>query len=300
MLFVNLIKGGSVMSFKNFLASLSLAAVLALPALGSAATFAVWLDGNTTSGGGGNGIVTSLANAFGVGSFDLVSTSQLETPGFLNNYKTVIVSRFDSAFGSALSATAAANIASYVGSGATQGGVALFTNDAADNFFGATTGDPFDANLDRLFTNAATFAAASGHGYIGEFNGAVMAMNSNSAGFPAMGLITGSANAVHGTSTPNGHFIYDVGPIGAGNPIDAGITFPFTDADVSLFRTDVTGALSGNIVDIFDDNGLPAVLANQAVINPPSSVPEPGTLLLLGLGALGGIFARKRMRHVSV
>jgi hypothetical protein len=150
-------------------------------------------------------------------------------------------------------------VAAWVGSGAAQGGVALFTNDLADNLYGATTGDPFDANLDRLFVNAATYAAATGHGYIGEFNGSVEAM--------AMGLLPGTANAVHGTGgSPDGHFHFDVGPIGASNPIDSGVTFPFTDLDTSLFRTDITGSPSANIVDVYDDNGLPAVLANSAVI----------------------------------
>lgn len=286
---------------KRLLALLGLILLLALPVQGTAAPmFAVWLDGNTTPGGGGNGILTSLDNAFGAGSYDLVSTSDLETAGFLNSYKSVIVSRYDASFGSALSAAAAANIAAYVGSGATQGGVAVFTNDLADNLFGASGGDPFDANLDRLFVNAATYAALSGHGFIGEFNGAVMAMESNSAGMPAIGLLTGSANGVHGTSTPDGHFHYEVGPIGSGNPIDAGITFPFTDSDTSIFRTDVTGALSGNIVDIFADNGLPAVLANNFVISgggeTPTATPEPCTMLLLGssLAGLCGLKLRRR------
>lgn len=100
-------------------------------------------------GGGGNGILTSLDQAFGPGSYTLVSTANLETSGFLNSFDTLIVSRSDSDFGTPLTAAAAANVAAYVGSGVTQGGVALFTNDAADNFFGATTGDPFDANLNN-------------------------------------------------------------------------------------------------------------------------------------------------------
>jgi hypothetical protein len=229
---------------------------------------AVWLDGYTSdSSGGGAGILTSLTHAFGAGSWQLVSTSQLDTPGFLsaNGFNVVIVSRYDSSFGTSLDATAAANISAYVGpaNSPTQGGVVTLTNDAGDNFYGATSGDPYDANLDRLFTNGVQFAANTGHGYVGEFNGAVMAMTSNTAGFAAIGLLTGSADPVHWTPPP---FVYEVGPIGSGNPIDNGITFPFTDTDDTTYRTDITGGLASNIVDTYQDNGLPAVMANHAAI----------------------------------
>jgi hypothetical protein len=194
--------------------------------------FAVWLDGSTTPGGGGNGILTSLDHAFGTGDYTLVTTAQLATPGFLSPFKAVIVSRFDSSFGTNLSAAAAANVTAFVGTpGPTQGAVAVFTNDAADNFFGSTSGDPFDANLNRLFVNAATFAAASGHGYIGELNGAIMAMTANTAGDAALGLLPGTASGVRSIAPQQ--FVYNVGPIGSGNAIDAGVTFPFTDSDTS-------------------------------------------------------------------
>jgi hypothetical protein len=181
---------------RGILASTALIALFAAaPAM--SADFAVWLDGDTSPGGGGNGILTTLDNSFGPGDYTLVTTAQLETPGFLDSFKTVIVSRYDSGFGDSLSAAAAANIASYVGSGSTEGGVAAFTNDASDNLFGSSSGDVYDANINQLFVNAAKFAVESGHGYIGEFNGAVMAMSSNSAGFPAIGLLPGSADGVH-------------------------------------------------------------------------------------------------------
>jgi hypothetical protein len=280
-------------------AVIALITASAVPAM--ATTFAVWLDGNTTPGGGGNPILTSLDNAFGAGSYTLVTTAQLDTPGFLNSFSAVIVSRFDSGFGTSLDATAAANIASYVGSGANQGGVAVFTNDVADNLFGTNVGDPFDANLNQLFVNAAKGAALSGHGYIGEFNGAVMAMTSNSAGFSSIGLLQGNASATFGIGPQQ--FVYNVGPIGAGNPIDAGVTFPFTDTDTSTFLTNVTGANPNNIVDIYTNaaaNGDPAILANDLAINGgvPSGVPEPSTwaMMLLGFAGLGFAFRRSRRR----
>lgn len=281
------------MHMNRFMTILSVVLILAIPSIGSATKFAVWLDSNLSDGG--NAIPSRLNSAFGAGSATLVTTTQLETGGFLNSFDAVVVSRYDASFGSFLSPTAAANIKAYVGSGPSQGGVAVFTNDMADNLSGSSSGDPFDANLDRLFVNAATFAAASHHGYIGEFNGAVMAMASNSNGVSALGLLQGSASTLGGYGP---QFHYGVGPIGSGNPIDAGVTFPFTDTDDSTFLTRITGADPNNIVDIYTDtlppgansiNGLPAVLANEFVISGGGggAVPEPGTMLLLGSGLIG-------------
>jgi len=65
----------------------SLLLFLFLPSIGSAApVLAVWLDGNTAPDGGGNGIPFSLTAAFGASSFTLVTTAQLEAPGFLNGF----------------------------------------------------------------------------------------------------------------------------------------------------------------------------------------------------------------------
>ncbi len=288
---------------RTILASTALIALFAAGPAAADPQFAVWLDGDTTPGGGGQGILTTLDEAFGPGDYTLVTTAQLETPGFLNSYKTVVVSRYDSDFGDSLSAAAAANIASYVGSGATEGGVAVFTDDAADDFYGSQSGDPYVPDLTQLFINAATYALASGHGYIGEFNGAVMAFDSNSAGFAAIGLLQGNASATYGYD--GGEFVYGVGPIGAGNPIDAGVTFPLDDTETSTFLTDVTGYDPNNVVDIYTTQGSidgePAILADHFVISGGggSTVPEPSTWAMMligfvGLGIAGRRVSRKR------
>ena len=298
---------------------------LFVPSIGLAAPFpyfAVWLDGQTTNetpSGAQNGIPFALTEAFGASSFVLVTSAQLDTPGFLkaNGFDTVIISRAGNGFGTALSTASVNNIKDYVGSGPNQGGVATFTNDAADSlcnpalFTCPTSSDPFDPNLYQLFINAASLAASTHHGYIGELNGAIMAFTSNDSGFlPAIGLLPGSSTGVQPVeqTDPNNPvgFIYEEGPIGTGHPIDAGITFPFTTKEVTLFLGYVTGFNKGNVVDQYGDNGLdelagvPAIVANEAAINgaqPPPSVPLPPTFLLLGLGVTGLAALRRGRRR---
>ena len=230
-------------------------------------------------------------------------------------FDAVVISRFGTdPLGTPLSSAAVKNIQDYVGSGAAQGGVAVFTNDVADSLCNPAVdpscplgGDPFVANLNQLFLNSAANVAATGHGYIGELNGAVMAMTSNTAlGFPAIGLLPGVAsNPQFVSHDPNVPFIYGVGPIGAGHPIDDGITFPFPTKETSLFLTFVTKSNDGNIVDWYENDipnlfHSPAIVANEAGIGdtspPPPQVPAPPSLVLLGL-ALMGLAAWKRGRY---
>jgi hypothetical protein len=270
---------------------LAAVAMLAIPAISSAQNVAVWLDGNLSDGG--NPIVQDV-NSLGF-TATLVTTAQLDTPGFLNGFSALVQSRYDSYFGSYLDATAAANVTAYVGAAgsAGQGAVALLSNDASDNLANSSSGDPFDANINALFDNAVKFAVVSGHGFVGEFNGAVQAMAANTAGVPAEDLLTGTASPVGGYGP---EFTYGVGPAGAGHPIDAGVTFPFTDSDNTTFLTTITGANPDEIVDIYTSQGIdgvPAVLANVAAQN-GGHAPDAGSTMLLMSLSLGGIAAMRR------
>jgi len=291
---------------RKFLPILGAALLLvASPSRVSAArTFAVWLDGSATDGG--NAIPTVLNTNFGAGAATLISTADLETPGFLNSFSALVMSRYDSSFGiSTISATAIANIQLYVGlaGSAGQGGVAVFTNDAADTFISSGSGDPVDANTTQLFVNAATFAADSGHGFIGEFNGAAMAFETNANG-SALNLLQGNAGRLGFLNI--GKFVYAVGPVGGSNPIDAGVTFPFQNDETSTYGMVVTGANPNNIVDVYSAPGsiydnIPAVVANTYVIsggNPGMTpVPEASTYGLCGTVLLAGLAGYRRLRR---
>lgn len=270
---------------KSLIVGVALAAAFATPSL-PAQSFGVWLDGNTTHPSN-DGALSSLDHAFGSGHYTLLSNADLEAS--LSAYDTIIMSRSGASFGqTSISAAAITNIQNYVGAfnSPNQGGVALFTNDAKDNWFGSDSGDPFDANLDQLFVNAATFAAATHHGFIGEFNGSVIAINS-------LHLLPGTAGALGGA--PGGQFHYGVGPIGTGHPIDNGVTFPFIDGDFSPYLTRVSGADPTTVVDVFtsesafpDGSHPPAVMANSVLIQGGvHNAPDSGsTLALMVLGVL--------------
>lgn len=274
-----------------------LGAVLALSVPAHAQQFGVWLDGNTTVPSS-DGILGSLDHAFGTGHWTLLSNADLSAS--LNAYDTIIMSRSGASFGTqGLAASAVANLQSYVGAygDPLQGGVALFTNDAKDNWYGAGLSDPFDANLDKLFVNAATFAASTHHGFIGEFNGTVIALNE-------LHLLPGVAGSLGGAL--GGYFKYAVGPIGSGHPIDTGVDFPFNDGDPSPYLTTVTGASPGTVVDVYTSEAdvlysdgnryhAPAVMANEVLIQ-GGHVPDAGsTLAMLGGAIVGLALLRRRL-----
>ena len=136
--------------------------------------------------------------------------------------------------------------------------------DGGDNLLGSLSGDPYDPNIDQLFVNSIKYVVQSGHGYFGEFNGAAMAYTTDANGFAPLNLIPGIAGYLQGYGP---QFVYHVGPIGSGNPIDAGVTFPFTDLDNSTYWTQCANVPSSNVVLTFNDGTTPALVANSYVIN---------------------------------
>jgi hypothetical protein len=213
-------------------------------------------------------------------SVTLVTDADLATPGFLSSggFEALFVTRDGFSFGVGLSPAAAANVVAWVA----DGDIVLFNGDLADSVF---FGDP---DAETIYANAAAFAAASGHGYVGEFNGSAMAYSSNSNGFVPLGLIPGAA----GPLTSGGAFStpYEVTGVGAGHPVMAGVPLVFDPAD-SDFGT-VIGAPAGYILATYDD-GTPAIVAGASLA---AAVPEPSSMVVFSLGAIGMFGAWRRSR----
>src|ERR1051326_305417 len=136
---------------------------------------AIWADGGTSSSGNN---VDVWLNSFGcITTF--VTNAESDTPGFLDSFNVLFVTRSGESLGTGLDLAGAKNVKSFVaGAGGTPGAVFLFLNDWLDNTPYANSGDPYDPNTTAVMRNAVTSAAASGHGYVGELNGAAMALRS--------------------------------------------------------------------------------------------------------------------------
>lgn len=185
----------------------------------------------------------------------LVTDSQLATPGFLNSFAALVMTRNGFSFGSGLSSAAAANVAAYVGS---TGRVVLLNADFADD-----VGTVF---TNTLITNAVNFAAASGRGFVGEFNGAVSGLTSNSNGFNPIGLVSGSAGPLgFGQGGSSGSI--NLTAAGTGHPVTAGLSLPFNPPAVE-FGAAVTGVDASLILATFD-GGNPAIIASAGVAGCP-------------------------------
>ncbi len=179
----------------------------------------------------------------------LVTDAQIATPGFLSGFAALVMTRNGFSFGVGLSPAAAANVAAYVGA---TGRVVVLNADFADDIGSAFT--------NGLVTNAVNYAASSGHGFVGEFNGAVSALTSNSNGFTPIGLIAGSAGALgFGGGGSAGNII--LVPPGVGHAVTAGLTFPTNPGGVEFGAT-ITGVSAPLILATFD-NGNPAIIVNQ-------------------------------------
>lgn len=245
-----------------------LALVLVASAPAHALSIAVFGDNSTDN---------LINTTFGAGSATLVTDAQIATPGFLSSFNAFYYTRNSSSFGTSLSAAAAANVFSYVGP---TGRVVLLNGDFADDIGSAFT--------NTLTTNAVSFAAASGHGYIGEFTGSVAAFTANGNGFTPLSLLVGTAGALGGGAGGSTGSV-NLAAAGVGHPVTAGLTFPTNPAEVE-FGSAITGFDPSLVLATFD-NSNPTILARSPVI---ATVAEPGTLLLVALGLFGTLaFARR-------
>lgn len=230
---------------------------------------------------GDNDIDDYINATFGAGSATLVSDADLATPGFLDAYNALVYTRDNAFFGGGLSPAAQANVMAYVG---LTGNVALFASDWAD-MVGPSSGDPIDANVQLLVSNAVAWADSSGNGLVGEFNGACNSMSAGPSDLdPAVALIVGSCDVLDFFDDA----VDTVSATQPGHPVLAGATFPFDPAETTTFRAWISGADAANVAAVWAD-GYPAILVRGGV-----EVPEAGSLLLLATGLMG-LAKRRRL-----
>lgn len=204
-----------------------------------------------------------------------VSDADLSTPGFLNSFSLFYMTRLDASFGTGLSATAAANVVSWLGNGR----FVLLNADFADGIG--------DANINLLTSNAVNWVLSGGpRGFIGEFNGSVSAFTSNSNGFTPLGIVSGSAGPLGFT---NGESDQTLWVVQGSHPVMSGLPGSFNPVAVE-FGAAVTGIDPALVLAAFGANGpvWPGVIAGGG-----EGIPEPSTFALLG-GGLALLFFKRR------
>lgn len=227
----------------------------------------------------GNNNIDDYINTLPGYSATLVSDAQLSTAGFLNSYDAFFMTRDGSSFGSGLSAAASANVASYVGS---IGNVVLLNGDFADSV-------PSDSTINTLVQNSVSYAAASHHGFIGEFNGTAAALTANGNGFVPIGLISGTAGALAGGGGGSGGSLYKTA-VGASHVVTSSLADGYNPAAVE-FGASISGVSPTLILATWGVDGEAAVIAKAGTA---AAVPDAGASIgLLGI-ALAILGAAKR------
>lgn len=135
--------------------------------------------------------------------------------------------------------------------------------------------------FDHLINNKFV-SAESGNGFIGEFNGAVSALTSNSDGFSPIGLVNGSAGPL-GFDGGGSDSRLRLTPAGINNPVLSGVTFPFNPVGVEFGAT-ASGIAPSMIISTWSSTGAPAI-----------GIPEPASILgAFTAVSLGIIMKRKK------
>jgi hypothetical protein len=204
----------------------------------------------------------------------------------LNAFDAFFYTRNGQSFGTGLSSSAAANVSAYVGS---TGNVVLLNGDFADG----VASDPY---IKTLFTNAANFAGSSGHGFIGEFNGAVAGLTSNSSGFNPLNLISGSAGPIipggGGSTLP-----ITLTAAGMSHAVTSGLATTYEPDSVG-FGAVISGVSAPLILATYQGGGAAIIATPQTSV---ATAPEPSMIISAGTGVL--MFAcyawRRRRRAVA-
>jgi len=247
---------------------LLLLVLAALPLVSSGAVIAVF--GNNAT----NTYLASLGH-----TVSQVTDADLATPGFLDTFDLFYMTRVSTGFGTGLSAGAAANVAAWLGGGR----FVLLNADFADGILYA------DANVKQLTSNAVAWVLGGGsRGYIGEFNGAVSALTSNSNGFTPIGIVSGSAGPLGWTQGGSDGTLWVVQP---SHPVMAGLPASFNPDGIE-FGSIVTGIDPALILAAFGPEGplYPGVIAGGGAAG---AIPEPSTFALMA-GGLALLLLRRR------
>src|SRR3954462_7190704 len=217
-----------------FVAAFVLTVALAMPRAASASRAAVFGD---------NAIDNSLTAAGH--TVTLVTDAQLATPGFLDGFDALVYTRDGFSLGQTLSQAAADNVRAYVRR------TVLLNGDFADAV-------PADAEVTDLVRNSVAWAAATHHGYVGEFNGAFAGLTSNASGLRALGLVSGSASGFTG----RGIATIAATPAGASHPVLNGVALPRDPADEDVGAI-VSGVAASKVLARYTANNNPAVIASD-------------------------------------